>query len=69
MIGNNIKKIRNLKKLTQKEVAKRAGMYWTMYCKIEQNVSKEPTIQSIEKIADALETSIDNLIGRKFPKK
>ena len=55
--------------LSQKELAKKMGIHYTMYGKIEQNVSKEPTIWTMIKIADALNVSLDELVGRKVKKK
>ncbi len=68
-ISNNLKKLRKERGWTQKQLAKKANVYYAMIFKIEQNFSKEPTIQTVAKIADALNVSVDMLIGRKFPKK
>ena len=63
-IGKNIQEVRKKKGLSQRKLAKKAGLYYAIICKLEQNWSKEPTIQTIVKIADALDMSIDELIGR-----
>ncbi|MFH1379360.1 MAG: helix-turn-helix transcriptional regulator [bacterium] len=69
MLGDKIKYFRIKRGLTQYQLAKKAGLYPTMYGKIEQNLSADPTIWSIIKIADALNVSLDELVGRKFKKK
>jgi transcriptional regulator with XRE-family HTH domain len=69
MLGDTIRYWRIKRGLTQKETAEKAGIYYTMFCKIEQNFSKDPTIHSVRKIADALQVSIDILVGRKAVKK
>ncbi|MFH1379557.1 MAG: helix-turn-helix transcriptional regulator [bacterium] len=65
MIGDKIKYWRKKRGLTQEELAKKAGLYYTMVCKIEQNFSKDPTIHTVNKIADALNISLDDLVERK----
>ncbi|MFH1380473.1 MAG: helix-turn-helix transcriptional regulator [bacterium] len=68
MFGNNVKKLRSKKRWTQQKLAEEAKMSYSIVCKIEQNLSIEPTIQSAIKLADAFNVSMDVLIGRKFPK-
>jgi transcriptional regulator with XRE-family HTH domain len=61
-IGEKIQKIRNDKKLTQEELAKKADISYTTLIKIEQGKVENPTIKTLKKIASALEVSVDDLI-------
>ncbi|MBN2145365.1 MAG: helix-turn-helix transcriptional regulator [Candidatus Aureabacteria bacterium] len=69
MIEINIKKFRKLEGWSQQQLAEKAGLSYNAITKLEQGSSKQPTIQTIAKIADAFSLSIDELIGRKVPKK
>ena len=61
-IGNNIKKIRNKKDLTQDALCKKANLAYTTLAKLESGVITKPTIQTITKIAKGLEVPIEELI-------
>jgi len=63
MLGENIKKIRKKKNLTQDKLARIADIPYTSITKIETGVIKSPSIQTVAKIAKALGVSIENLIG------
>ena len=62
MIGNNIKKFRKEKGLTQDSLARKAGIPYTTLAKLESNVVKKPSVQIAAKIARALGISIEKLI-------
>ncbi len=62
MIGDNIKKIRKQKNLSQDNLARRANIPYTTLTKIESNVVKKPSVQNVAKIAKALDISIEKLI-------
>ena len=64
MLAQNIKKLRLKKGLSQEKLARLADISNATLIKIESGVAKEPTITTVSKIADALEISIDELIGR-----
>ena len=49
----------------QQKLAEKAGLSYNMITKIEQGVAKQPTIQTVIKIADAFNISLDQLVGRK----
>lgn len=57
LITANIQRLRELKGLSQKEVAAAMGIPQSQYSRIE-NGKGEPTITSLEKLAKALDTSI-----------
>ena len=59
MIGDNIKKIRELKKLGVNELARRSNISGSYLSNIEKGVKTNPSIDALEKIAEALEVSVD----------
>ena len=61
-IGKKIKKRRHELKLMQEGLARKADVSYTTFVKIESGVVKSPSIQTIMKIADGLEISLDQLI-------
>lgn len=69
MLAENIRKLRTKKGLSQEKLARLADISTATLVKIEAGTAKEPTITTVTKIADALEVSIDDLIGRKRNKK
>ncbi len=60
-IGKNIKKIRELKNLTQEAVALRLGVSQKTYSNIE-NAGNNITYEKIIRIADILEISVPNML-------
>lgn len=48
--------------LTQEQLAIKAGIPYTTLSKIENDLVKNPTVNTLKKIADALEIKIDDLI-------
>lgn len=64
MLAQNIRKLRLKKGLSQEKLARLADISNATLIKIESGGAKEPTITTVTKIADALEISIDELIGR-----
>jgi len=64
MLAENIKRIRKKKGLTQEKLARLADISNNTLVKIEMGMAKEPTITTVHKIADALNVSIDALVGR-----
>ena len=64
MLSSNIKKLRNQKKLSQDQLARLADIPYNTLVKIESGKSSNPTFETLSKLADALEVSIDRLVGR-----
>ncbi len=62
MIGDNVKKFRKKKGLTQDGLARKADIPYTTLTKLESNVVKKPSVQTVAKIAKALSVSIEKLI-------
>lgn len=63
MLSKNIKKYRKKKGLSQDRLAKLADVTHTTLVKLESGANDNPTIKTLKKIADALNVSVDNLIG------
>ena len=61
-IGENIKRIRTNKCLTQEEFAKEVGISRSYLGDLENN-RKSPTVETLEKISSKMETSAEYLIG------
>lgn len=62
MLAKNIKKLRKQHKLSQEELAKKAGITYSTLIKIESGANKNPTIKTLHKIAKAFDVNIDDLI-------
>lgn len=65
MLAQNIKKLRKKHKLSQEELAKKAGITYSTLIKVESGANDNPRIKTLMKIAKALEVSIDKLVGKK----
>ncbi|MBR1867321.1 MAG: helix-turn-helix transcriptional regulator [Clostridia bacterium] len=63
MFPEKLKDLRNEKKLTQKELASMLILSKNSICEYEKGRS-EPNIETLIKLADILECSIDYLVGR-----
>jgi transcriptional regulator with XRE-family HTH domain len=61
-IGKQIKKLRQVKNLSQEALAKEADIPYTTLTKIESGVIKSPSVYTIAKIAEALDSDVDSLI-------
>ena len=63
-IGKNIKKLRKQKALSQDRLSKLADLSLNTVVNIETGNNLNPTIETIERIAKALEISINELLKR-----
>ena len=61
-IGDKIKQLRNKQGLTQDELARKADLPYTTLTKIETNVIRKPSIQTVVKIAKGLGIGLDDLM-------
>lgn len=61
-IGENIKKYRTKKGLSQEELAIKSGVKYTTLTKMESNVIKKPSVMMMAKIAKVLGVNIEDLI-------
>ncbi len=61
-IADNIKKYRNKLGISQDKLSKLADVTYNTIIKIESGANKNPTIETLQKIAKALNVGVDNLI-------
>ena len=61
-ISNNLKKLRNKKGYSLEKIARLADLSLNTIVKVENGVNKNPTIETLTKIAKALEVGVDDLI-------
>lgn len=62
MIGDNVKRFRKKRGFTQDKLARKADLPYTTLTKLESNVVKKPSVQTVAKIAKALNVSIEEII-------
>lgn len=62
MVGKNIKRLRQQKKLSQEKLARLTDISLNTLTKIESGFTKRPSVQTIHKIARALGVSLDRLV-------
>ncbi|MBA7649586.1 hypothetical protein ES703_57383 [subsurface metagenome] len=65
MYLKNLKELRKQKGWTQERLARESNISYHTLIKLEQNGIKNPKIGTVIKLADALEVSLDELVGRK----
>ena len=65
IISKNIKRLRDKTGLSQDQTARKANMPLSTYLKVENGVTPNPSIRTLLNIAEALEVSLDELVGRK----
>lgn len=63
-IGKNIKQRRQEKGLSQDKLFKLADLSLNTVVKIELDDSPNPTIETVQRIAKALEVSVDDLLKK-----
>ena len=61
-ISENIKKARNKKGVSQDRLSKMADVAYNTVIKIESGAIQNPTIDTLSKIAKALDVKVDDLI-------
>jgi len=62
-ITKNLRKLREAKELSQEKLARFADVANNTIIKIEAGKNQNPTLDTLKKIAKALEISVDDLIG------
>ncbi|MCI8582708.1 MAG: helix-turn-helix transcriptional regulator [Dorea sp.] len=60
-IGNRLRELRTKKGFTQKEISELAGIPYSTYSNYENN-NREPSLEQLKKIADALEIKILDIL-------
>jgi transcriptional regulator with XRE-family HTH domain len=63
-IADNVKKLRASKGLSLEKVARLADVSLNTIVKIENGVNQNPTIDTLSKIATALDVGVDDLIQK-----
>jgi len=63
VLAQNIKKYRKSLKLTQEALARKADVSYHTIAKLEARGITDPRMETLKKIADALNISIDMLVG------
>ena len=61
-IAENIRKYRNKLGISQDVLSKRADLAFHTIAKIEAGTTPDPRIETVKKIADALEVTLNDLI-------
>ena len=61
-ISKNLRKLRKTKELSQEKLARLADVANNTIIKIEAGRNQNPTLNTLKKIAKALEVSVDELI-------
>ena len=64
-LGKQIKTRRTKLNLSQDKLARKADIPFSTLVKIEAGYTPNPSIETVAKIADALEVGLDALMGRK----
>ena len=62
MLAENIKRFRKQKELSQDKLSKLAGVTLTTLVKMESGANDNPKIKTLQKIADALEVTMNDLL-------
>ena len=62
-LSNNIKRLREAKGLSQEKLARLADVANNTLIKMESGENKNPTLETLKKVAKALEVSVDELIS------
>jgi transcriptional regulator with XRE-family HTH domain len=63
-LGKQIKAFRTKLKLSQDQLARKANIPFSTLVKIESGYTSNPSIDTVIRIADALDVGLDELIGR-----
>jgi transcriptional regulator with XRE-family HTH domain len=67
-IGERIRRIRSeQRKMRQVDLAEAAGMSWRHLIRMEQGRGGEPKLETLERIAAALDVDIDEITGGDAP--
>jgi XRE family transcriptional regulator, regulator of sulfur utilization len=62
-LANNIKKLREAKGLSQEKLARLADIANNTLIKMESGENKNPTLETLRKVAKAFGVSVDELIN------
>lgn len=62
-LKENLKSIRKVKKISQRELAIKSGLSFSMVSKLESGEQSNPSLDTLEKIASALNITTYDLMG------
>ena len=62
-LAKNVKRLREAKGLSQEKLARLADVANNTLIKMETGENKNPTLETLKKVAKALEVNVDELIG------
>ncbi|MCM8774716.1 MAG: helix-turn-helix domain-containing protein [Candidatus Omnitrophica bacterium] len=65
MLSVNLRRLRKQRKLSQDKLARLADIPYNTLVKIESGKSNNPTFETLSKLADVFNVTIDELTGRK----
>lgn len=63
-IGDRLRQARKQHKWTQQELERQSGVDQGIITNIERGHTPNPTVQTLQKLADALDTTVDALLGK-----
>ena len=61
-LSNNIKRLREAEGLSQEKLARLADVANNTLIKMESGENKNPTLETLKKVAKALDVSVDDII-------
>jgi transcriptional regulator with XRE-family HTH domain len=62
MLAENIKRFRKQRGISQEELAREAGVTYSTLIKLESGSNKNPTVKTLQQIAQALGVTLDDLV-------
>ena len=62
MLAKNIKKYRKINNLSQDKLSKLANVTYNTLIKLESGANKNPTLTTLQKLATALDITINDLL-------
>ena len=65
MLAANIKKLRKKHHLSQEQLAQKAGITYSTLIKIESGSNKNPTLETLTKLAIVFKIKIDELVRQR----
>ena len=63
MLSSNIKKLKKQNNLSHEQLAQKAGVTYSTLIKIESGNNKNPTLDTLTKLAGVFKVSLDELVG------
>lgn len=63
MLSANIKELRKKHQLSQEQLAQKAGITYSTLIKIESGSNKNPTLETLTKLANVFGVRIDELVS------